>query len=491
MSLVFVKSPEQDVETNVNLSSLLPPGQTITAATILASSPATSPSLAVSINSVASDSVAVQVADGVEGVSYGVRFSVDLSSGQSQEFTLAVLVQTDLNIPHAASAPLAMQSLVGEMRAGDAAVGKVNFMLPQGEDTSGAYILWEAISPAAEVVSAGNCYEISVSESQFAISVSGEAIVHIPSSVVPSAFNEKYQIRWSLCRPDQPDLYSYEGVAVIGLTTEPQGVQDMVELHGDIATASITLSELYENVALEVFAPTGNARLMGPSSASAPKRVGTGWYYQVNIATNSLQPSVEPYVVSWKYFHSATPGVNFRETARLFVLNASIMNAIEDVRQTVNKARATLFQFADMIFDTQTLIAFLRRGMDMFNGAGGIWTNFTMTDATGGIRDFWLGYAEVAMLQAQALAEGEKAFDFQGQAIQLSVDRVQYYDKLASDILSRLNENVRPFKQNLQNKGVTEGDGNVNVIRGSQAYLGISIHPVSQFGRYWNWARVR
>lgn len=491
MSLVFVKSPGTTATAVVELASLLPPGLTIVDAEEISYSPLTNPALAVTVDSNTSDTVTMTLSGGIEGVSYGVRFSVELNSGSSMEFTLAVLVRTDLNIPFAANAPLAVQSLVSEMRAGDAAVGKVNFLLPQGEDVTGAYILWELVSPEAEVVSAGNCYDLAVVESQFSIAVSGEAIVHVPSSAAPSGFNEKYQIRWTLSRPGQTELYSYEGVTVLGLTTEPHGVQDMVELHGDVATASIILPELYENVAIEVFAPTGNARLMGPTPASAPKRVGSGWYYQVNIATNKLQPAVEPYVVSWKYFHSATPGVNYRETARMFVLNASIMNAVEDVRQTVSKARTTLFQFADMIFDTQTLIAFLRRGMDMFNGAGGIWTNFYMTDATGGIRDFWLGYAEVAMLQAQALAEGEKAFDFQGQAIQLTVDRTQYYDKLASDILARLNENVRPFKQNLQNKGVTEGDGNVNAIKGNQAYLGISIHPVSQFGRYWNWARVR
>lgn len=491
MSLVFVKSPGQNVETNVELSSLLPPGRTIAAASILAVTPTTSPVITATINSVSPSEVAVQVAGGVEGVSYGVRLSVELDSGQDLEFTLAVLVKTDLNVPHAASAPLAMQSLVGEMQAGNAAIGKVSFLLPQEEDPSGSYILWELVSPVGEVVAAGNCYELEVVESQFSTSVAGEAVIHVPSSAAPSAFNEKYQLRWTLCRPGQPDVFSYEGLAVLGLSTEPHGVQDMVELLGDVAAASITVSELYENVTVEVFAPVGNARLFGPVAASAPKRVGSGWYYQVNINTAQLQPAVTPYIVSWKYFHSATPGNSYRETARMFVLNASMMNAVEDVRQVVNKARTTLFQFADMIFDTQTLISFLRRGMDMFNGAGGVWTSFDMTDATGGIRDFWLGYAEVAMLQAQSLAEGEKAFDFQGQAIQLSVDRTQYYDKLAADTLSRLESNVRPFKQNLQNKGVTGGTGNVNTLRGNQAYLGISIHPISQFGRHWNWSRIQ
>lgn len=492
MSLVFVKSPGQSSLTTVEMASLVGPGQEISGASILGVSPLTVPSIAVTVVGTTLNSVQLQVEGGVEGVSYGVRFAVALAAGGIQEFTLAVLVKTDLNIPYQSDAPLAVPSLVGEVRVGDAAVGNVTFLLPPNESVAGAYVLWELMSPEGEVVTAGNCYDLQTFVSQFSVSIVGQAIVHVPSSAQPSASDQKYMLRWSLIRAGESDMYSFEGITVLGLTTEPIGVHDMVELHGDIATAGITLTELYENVTIELFSGEGNVRLMGPIPASAPKRVGTGWYYQVNILTDQLIPSVVPYVVSWKYFHSATPGSNYRETARLFLFNPSILSAIEDCRQTVNKAKATLFQFADMMFDTATLATFLRRGMDMFNGAGGIWTAFNMTNATGGVRDHWLGYSEVAMLQAQALAEGEKAFDFQGQAIQLTVDRAQYYDKMAADTLSRLEANVRPFKQNLQMKGVTEGDGNVNSITGNRAQLGISIHAASQFGRSFNgWARIR
>jgi hypothetical protein len=222
-----------------------------------------------------------------------------------------------------------------------------------------------------------------------------------------------------------------------------------------------------------------------------PKRTSDGWFYTSFVNTALLTASTDPFVVSWKYFNAINPSRTFRETARMFVINGSIMNAIEDSRMMVNRAKATLFNFADMIFDTQTLMGFLRRGKDMFNGAGGFVTNFDMTDATGGVRDFWLGYSEAALLQAQALAEGEKAFDFQGQAIQLSVDRTQYYNQLAEAILSRLEAGVRSFKQNLAIKGISGGTGNVNQFSpGNVPKLGITIHPASQFGRYYNQWRI-
>jgi hypothetical protein len=141
-----------------------------------------------------------------------------------------------------------------------------------------------------------------------------------------------------------------------------------------------------------------------------------------------------------------------------------------------------------MVFDTQTLISFLRRGKDTFNGAGGYVTAFDMTDATGGVRDFWLGYSEVAMLEAQALAEGEKAFDFQGDAIQLSVDRTQYYNQAADNLRSRLENGVRQYKANLQLKGVSGGSGNVDgaTLGRNKPFVGITVHPASQFGRYYH-----
>ena len=492
MSLVLFKSPTQDSSSVVDVSSLLPVGETLVSASLLTLSPTTVPALGCSIPAVTGNAVTLELTGGREAISYGIKLRLNLASGLQIDGVVAVLVQSNLNVPFASNAPNAVPALIGEVRTGDAATGSVSFVLASSENPAGAYVIWELISPDGAVVSAGNCYDLVIQRNQFATTVQGTAIVHVPTSAPPSPFDRKYTLRWTLCAPGKPEVYSYEHVAVLGLSSEPLGVQDAVELYGDVASMSITLPELYENVTVDVFSGVGNQRLSGPVVAQSPKRVDSGWYYQVNVMTASMPPSVVPYVVSWKYYRTATPGTSYRETSRLFVLNPSIMNAVEDARSMVNRARATLFNFQDMIFDTQTLISFLRRGMDMFNAAGGIWTSFDMTDATGGIRDYWLGYSEVAMLQAQALAEGEKAFDFQGQAIQLTVDRTQYYNQLAQDTLSRLEANVRPFKQNLQNKGVTGGDGNVNSIKGNSAFVGISIHPASQFGRTWNnWGRIR
>ena len=109
-----------------------------------------------------------------------------------------------------------------------------------------------------------------------------------------------------------------------------------------------------------------------------------------------------------------------------------------------------------------------------------------MTNATGGIREYWLQYAEIAMLRAHALAEGEKAFNFAGAQITLDVEKSQYYTALADSMQAQLDQNIKPFKQNILKKGSVQGDGNMNGLAGSAfgaVRLGISLHTASQYGR--------
>ena len=181
----------------------------------------------------------------------------------------------------------------------------------------------------------------------------------------------------------------------------------------------------------------------------------------------------------------------------MWLVLPSMFSAIEDVQATVSKARTTIDGAADMLFDPVTVMTWLRRGRDAFNAAGGIITEFNMTNATGQVREFWLKYAEIAALRAQYLAEGEKAFNFSGQAISLDVDRTQYYEQLASNILADVQDSVGTLKKNLTLKGISGGDGNVagalgGGVPGAMGCVGIGLNAVSPnfpwirpgYGRY-------
>jgi hypothetical protein len=127
----------------------------------------------------------------------------------------------------------------------------------------------------------------------------------------------------------------------------------------------------------------------------------------------------------------------------------------------------------------------MRQGMDRFNGTGP-YTNFDMTDATGGVRDGWIGYSCVFALRAQYLAEGSKAFDFGSQAVTLNVDRTQYFEGLASAMESSLDNRVPPAKHAMIKYGASGGTGNVTSglpRNGSAAALSIGISPATNLWR--------
>ena len=360
-------------------------------------------------------------------------------------------------------------------------MGTAYFMLPAGTDASQGSVRWSLIDSVGTLYSSGNAYSYSIENSSMATAVTALAVVNVPSSTPATLEAQRYQIRWELyLNPSNvaPDQVLSEGVTVLGQSSVPLGPDSPVEMAGDIAQPGIVIDRLYANVALEIY--SGNRVVQTAIPVVNKARVSGGWYYSMQIDTSGMPATLEPYTLSWKY--SDVTGPVTRETGRLLLVNPSILNAIEDVRALVMKARTTMLGFPDTLFDTTTIVSWLRRAKDMFNASSGMITNFDMTNATGGIREYWLSFAEVAMLRAQYLAEGEKAFDFQGQAISLNTDKTQYYQTLADTLQQRLESEMKPFKQNLKIMAFTSGDGNLDNAQGQMGAMGavgISLNVVS------------
>lgn len=394
--------------------------------------------------------------------------------------------------------PNSFSGLVDSIIAGDSAVGKASFMLPANVDVSGGSVSWCLIDKLGTLYSQGNATDYLVSSTSFNTLVEAHSIITAPSSLPPSSEGHSYQLRWELSLPgSQLPTYSFESLTVTGLTSAPDGPETAIEMHGDRILIGTVTTRLYDTVKFEIY-DSFNRRLLTDNiiPVAAPLPVAGGFYYSAEIdptnistvGTNPFCSRLEAYIITWKYGMTGSNLVS-RQTAELFIVNSSILAAMEDSRRMVMKARTTQFGFPDAVFDDATLISWLRRGRDLFNNAAGVLVEFTMTNATGGIREFWLRYAEVAMLRAQALAEGEKAFNFAGSAIQLDVDKSQYYSALADSIQQQLDNDIKSFKQNLLKKGISVGDGNMTNLAGSNwgaSRLGLSVHAATQFGRFSN-----
>jgi hypothetical protein len=478
---VFVKDEQVNTTFTVDLSSELGVGELPLSATFLASSPSL-PAIIATVGVVSATGFQFLCSGGADNTSYGIKFSVTTNLPRTILVTAAVQVLTNINVPYYSSNPDGFSDLVDELLPGEAAIGKPLFVLPAGSVVTNGYILWEILDRQGRVFSYGNCYSFQLTVDTFSVIARGEAIVNLPSSAPPNLDSGGYQLRWALHQDNASVQYSYETIRVPERETVPIGVQDVIELQGSNCTIQIVTPRLHTNVAFEVY--NGNSLVVALTPVASPVRVSSGWLYQAALTTSSLAGSLDPYQVTWKYWNSSAPNQAYRESARLFILTPSMMNALEDCRTQVMKARTTLMGFDDAIFDPATIVSWLRRGKDQFNAAAGVLTTFTMTDATGAIRELWLRCSEIAMLRSQSLAEGEKAFDFQGQAISLNVDKTQYYDKLADALQSAVDADLPPLKKNLKMSGVTGGTGNLNNgIGGYRAKVGIAVTPASPYLR--------
>jgi len=493
---LYFKEATTDTAVTAEVASLLNPGESILACN-LNLTPVTTIPLQASVADFNNSKVIVELTDGNAGVSYGIDVMIRTNQ---REFSILLAVNCNTAssqlIPYESYNPDAFKDLIGELQAGDSAVGSAVFSFPPDIDVAGGYVLWELLAEDGTVYSAGNAFEYRIEYSGFANTVKARAVVSIPSDIPETLENQSYQIRWTLVAGLQTS-FQFENITVVGISSVPMGTQSVVEFRGEPSLMELVTDELYDRVVLELY--YDNEKLSEgvisdtsqPASAPSPERVASGWFYRAVIETDSLEVSLKPYTAKWRYWNSQFPARVYSERADFWVVSPSLMSAADDIKAKINKARTTLYGSPDLLFPYETIMTWLRRGADAFNGYAGVFTNFTFLNAQSGIREYWLLFAELFALEAQYLAEGEKAFDFQGAAISLNVDRTQYLDNIASKIQSRLDNEFKPFKQNLLIKGNTGGDGSGaggtgNLVAGAAplAAVGILISPASIWGLY-------
>lgn len=491
---LYFKETNSDLVVAAELGTLLQPTEQVMNVQLNDVTPITDIPLLASVVSVDLASFKVSLSRGTTGTSYGVE-AVVTTNLRVFAVLLAITVNTLVNelVPYSTSNPDAFKDLIGEIAAGETAVGTAVFVFPPNTDPSGGYVTWELLAEEDTVYAAGNAFEYNIRSTGLSNSVFARSVVSVPSDIPPTLEQQKYQLRWTLHLDGYPDQFQYESITVVGLNTVPLGTQPSVELQGNPATLELVTPELYDQVGIELFHQNSVVvpfsliyDNMVPGSPS-PERVASGWYYNGVIDTTQLQVSVEPYTAVWKYWQSEASHKVYTERADFWVINPSIMGAIDDVKAKINKAMTTLYGTPDLLFPISTVLTWLRRGMDAFNGYQGNFTQFTMTNALGSIREWWLLLAEQAALEAQYIAEGEKAFDFQGAAIQLNVDKTQYLADAISRIQSRIDSELKPFKQNLIIKGNIRGDGSQDpsrLQRGAMGTVGICFTPASQWNRF-------
>lgn len=145
---------------------------------------------------------------------------------------------------------------------------------------------------------------------------------------------------------------------------------------------------------------------------------------------------------------------------KLWVINPSIMSAASALEDFINKARADNV-IPELAYTTADLIQYLHRGLALFNGFQPQLTTFTGWDMRDMVYDAWLTCSSYYALAAQLQAEGQMAFDFSGQTVNLNVDRTPSIESALGRVESQMNDRVKGTKDLLARAGISGGSGNL------------------------------
>lgn len=447
--------------------------------TLGAVTPTTVPPLTLSLQADPADPqyYLVTIAGGVPGIDYAAVINMGTGNGL---IACSVKDAVQSVVPYSVVNPSAFNDLVGALDAGQSAVGTGVFSFGPTVDAAGGTVSWDLVDQHGKVWAAGLAYDYAVQSNGWSTTVVAHALVTAPSDIPTVLDGQAYQLRWSLELPDGQKFYTFENLQITADRTVPLGAASAVELMGDQAVLQLVTSDLHESVRLEIYddnTQVGSAVVAAPGLPTRPVRTADGWLYEAHVDTTSMSMSyLKPWSVIWKY------GAGYSERADLWVVGPTVSQAMEDMKAKINKARTTLYGAPDLLFPYSTILTWLRRAADYFNTSYGVLTAITFVNPSGPIREYWLMIAEMFAIEAQFLAEGEKAFDFQGAAISLSVDKTQYLDAMASKIQGRLDNELKPFKQNLVYRGNEKGDGSGDpskLQRGAMGSVGISISPAT------------
>lgn len=482
---VIVKFPTESRVTPIDFVDKLIGGEVITGQSVASSSPA---GLTVSVSAAVGSAVSLSVSGGVDLQSYGVDVTVTTNASNTYVVRCAVVNNSNIAANYQNTNVDAFNTLIDSLEAGEAALGRAAFSFPPGFDAASGQVKWELVDADGVVLASGQAFDYTFNTTAGGIKVEAQAVVNVPSDAISTLDGQAYQVRWTLVINGQT-YYSFENIKVTGAATVPVGVEDVVELAGNDVSVSCVFERPWDTVSCQVY--QNNIAVSGLITGMAPLKTADGYLYTAALTGLPLAPQLEPYTLIWSAKNQNNPYTE-RETGRLFMVNASLLQATHDMKLLVNRSQASVSNDQDIMFTVPLLLSYLRRGRDAFNGGYGVPTNFNMLDARGPIREFWLKFSEIMALRGQYMAEGEKVFNFSGQAIQLDVDRTQYYDSLANSLQQLLDNEAKPFKTMLIKRGILGGDGNADPTAqrpGAVGAIGITITPASNFGPYARYRR--
>lgn len=375
-------------------------------------------------------------------------------------------------------------------------------VLNQTIDQDNIVASWQIRDQYGQMLLSGNIDTLEVN----GIMINLFSLIQIPDNLPATYSGEKYFLIWTVSW-ENFQTQSSEEIIVFEQEAVEYGLENTVNLTGfDIKIKGIIKSDSDSSVVIKVYDPTNvylSSVTVSPSN-SYPQRLefedvyrtntfwrfingtddvivhdpidrtelnsdvgqyrlvaGGDWQmYDIHMSQNlSLLETLDPYTLVW------TQDDKLIGTSQSWIINNIVANAMHEMQASMERALRYPGLLQSALTDADMLM-FLKMGRDYFNVLNYV-TNFTMMGADGFMRRAWLICAEYEAASSRQLEEAIKAFDYSGQSTSLTVDVAAAYENYKSELQTRIEDVVKPFKKQLAIKNSREGDGSsATLMRG-------------------------
>ena len=271
------------------------------------------------------------------------------------------------------------------------------------------------------------------------------ATFSIPAAAPISDMGEKYRLVW-LIKNDTETQTATEYFSV-RLDGDPISFEaGRIALRGGSVTDCLITDAPATNIHFRLI-DESDTPYVDVDVTVTPRQVNGRFIYDYTTQNlENLVPrlSLSPFLGEWTYTDaSGTPGF---EVHPIYVVSSKMFLMIDNVRRAVDKARNEDIN-PNLRYTDIDLCHHVLDGISRVNSTPPSLTNFTTENIPFALTSLVKDASVVSALRAQYLAEGVSAFDFQGQTVQLNVDRTQYIQSAIDMLNNDLDERIRKAKK--------------------------------------------
>ena len=297
---------------------------------------------------------------------------------------------------------------------------------------------------------------------------------------IPDAYPGTYSLIVS-----RSGLSSTEKLLIEGLAQQAYGAADVLGLQSDTnlqwslldTNPNATVTWDLNFTRLTSLVATAHGSTTKQNQGNDTLFVSQGF----NPIAEAMPVSLNPQTIIWSI--EDMPGRVRRQTSALFIVSNSQLTVISELKNFFDRLCQEK-RLPSLEYTLSDYTRWCQQGMDMFN-AQGLFTSFTMTNATEGIRYWWFICSIISALRSMYMYEGQRSFSFSGQSVTLDVDITQYLQSMADTLQGQWDSEKLAFKQQLKQYGLTGGDGNMANASFQFGAVGLTLGPASNFGGFY------